>query len=110
MGKRVCAEPGCPTLVDPTAYRGLCPTHRRQRDQDRGTREQRGYGREHTQERTKIQNLINAGSAVHCHRCGVRLVGHDWHLDHTPDRDGYRGPACATCNLHLAGRARHGLT
>ena len=88
--------------------RGRCPTHDRARDKARGTKAQRGYGPEHQRERRRIQRLIDAGEDVRCWRCGIQLTGHDWHLDHDDDRSRYRGPACAPCNLHLAGRAAHG--
>lgn len=40
---RVCSVPGCPELTDS----GRCQAHRREADQRRGTRQQRGYGRGH---------------------------------------------------------------
>ena len=107
--RRVCAQPGCPTLVDQGAYRGLCPTHRKERDAARGSRTDRGYGADHQRARRAWQRRIDAGEPVRCWRCGALVAGTDWHLDHTSERDGYRGPACTSCNLHLAGRARHGL-
>lgn len=109
MAKRVCSRPGCPTLVDVDAYRGLCDDHRKQRDRDRGTKAERGYGPEHDAERRRIQALMDAGLTIRCWRCHAALIGRNWHLDHADDRTGYRGPACPDCNLHLAGRARHGL-
>lgn len=41
---RVCPIPGCPTLV----AGGRCAKHAQASDRERGTRQQRGYGREHT--------------------------------------------------------------
>lgn len=40
---KVCSTPGCPALVE----RGRCATHTAQAEQQRGTRQQRGYGRAH---------------------------------------------------------------
>ena len=103
---RVCSEVGCPTLV-PTS--GRCPVHQRARDKARGTNTQRGYGPAHWRAKAAIQARINAGEVILCWRCGTRLGGRAWHLDHNEDRTEYRGPSCEQCNLHLAGRARHGL-
>ena len=41
---RVCSQPGCPELTD----QGRCQAHRKQADRARGTRQQRGYGKAHT--------------------------------------------------------------
>lgn len=107
MTKRVCTKAGCPTLVPATAYRGLCDDHRRERDQQRGTRAERGYGADHQAERARWQQRIDSGHVVQCWRCGARIVGTRWHLDHTDDRTAHRGPACISCNLTLAGKAAH---
>jgi 5-methylcytosine-specific restriction protein A len=40
---KVCSTPTCPNLVE----RGRCPTCLAQAEQRRGTRQQRGYGRQH---------------------------------------------------------------
>lgn len=42
---KVCPVPGCPELV----ASGRCPGHTQQADRARGTRHQRGYGRQHEQ-------------------------------------------------------------
>lgn len=97
----------CPTLIPPDSYRGLCDQCRRAWDRERGGREERGYGREHRAERASVQRRIDAGQVVTCWRCGVQLVGREWHLDHGTDRKTYRGPACGPCNLHLAGLSAH---
>lgn len=73
----------------------------------------RGYGYEHRSARKRWALVVQAGKA-HCCLCG-RWIAPDskWHLDHTPDRTGYRGVACVTCNLSDAGkraRARQGVT
>jgi hypothetical protein len=40
MSLRVCSQPGCATLIDTSGY---CPSHARDRDKARGSRQQRGY-------------------------------------------------------------------
>lgn len=107
MAARVCSEPGCPTLVSQGSRGGRCTTHQRAADKARGTSRERGYGAEHHALKRHWQARIDSGESVTCWRCGVQLVGTDWHLDHTDDRSGYRGPACAHCNLQLAGQAAH---
>ena len=75
---RVCAKPGCPTVVDAKAYRGLCPTHRAERDRERGTREQRGYGPEFARQRRRYAARIAAGEAIPCWRCGQPVTTDYW--------------------------------
>ena len=61
--------------------------------------------REHRQTRAAWQRRIDAGP-VPCTRCGQAIVrGMRWHLDHTDDRAGYRGPSHAACNLRAAAKA-----
>ena len=101
---RVCATPGCGTLVPTTAYRHLCPSCARTRDQARGTREDRGYGTTHQTTRTMWQHRIDAGETVNCWRCGQPIDG-EWHLGHDDhDRSITHGPEHALCNLQAAGR------
>lgn len=104
---KVCARPGCPTVVDAKAYRGLCPTHRAERDRERGTREQRGYGPEFARQRRRYAARIAAGEVIPCWRCG-QPVTTDFHLGHADhDRTVIRGPEHPACNLKAAGQARH---
>ena len=103
---RVCATPGCGTLVPTTAYRHLCPSCARTRDQARGTREDRGYGTTHQTTRTMWQHRINAGEPINCWRCGQPIDG-EWHLGHDDhDRSITHGPEHTLCNLQAAGRQR----
>ena len=106
---KVCASVGCPTLVKRDACRGLCAECARKRDRERGTTTERGYGHEHQQARAWWQGRIDSGVVITCWRCHKRITGRRWHLDHDTDRTTYRGPACVECNLHLAGKASHGL-
>lgn len=46
-----------------------------------------------------IQARLDRGEILTCHFCGGPISKRTvWHLDHTPDRNGYRGPAHAHCN------------
>jgi len=103
----VCPVPGCPTLVPPGAYRGLCDQHRAERDQQRGTPTQRGYGPAHQALRAAWQTRIDNGETVRCVTCGVHLRERAWHLGHDDDRTTWIGPQCVACNLQQAGRASH---
>jgi len=73
----------------------------------KGTTNARGYGKAHRDLRERIgQRQVDRGNA-RCVLCGERILpGSDWHLDHTPDRAGYRGPAHASCNSADGGRRR----
>ena len=104
---KVCARPGCGVLVPPAAYRGLCPEHRAQRDRERGTAAQRGYGPEFARQRRRYAARIAAGEVIPCWRCGDP-VATDFHLGHADnDRTVIRGPEHPACNLKAAGQARH---
>lgn len=110
MAKKVCSYPGCPALVSPSAYRGLCDEHRKQRDRERGSAADRGYDAEHRAARRAWQQRIDAGRVVICWRpgCDTRIAGTAWHLGHDDrDRSVTRGPECVGCNLSAAGRASH---
>lgn len=98
MRLRVCAESGCPELTDQTR----CPAHTRQREQQRGSREQRGYGTAHRKLRARWARQVAKGT-VACARCGERIsILEHWDLDHTDDRAGYLGPSHARCNRNTS--------
>ena len=104
---KVCRTPGCPTIITADAYRGLCDEHRKQRDRDRGTLEQRGYGQAFARQRRRYAARIAAGEVILCWRCG-QPVTTDFHLGHADnDRTVIRGPEHPACNLTAAGQARH---
>jgi hypothetical protein len=70
----------------------------------RGTPTERGYGTAHKKERARVARVVEAGEAA-CSRCGGLIEpGTEWHLDHADDRQSYRGPSHALCNL----RGRNG--
>jgi hypothetical protein len=106
---RVCSESGCGKLIPAAGY---CDTHRRARDQARGTRQQRGYDRTHDQERARWQRRLDIGEQVFCHNpdCKTPRVPIDpkhWDLGHTPDRTAWRGPEHPYDNRAEGGRAAH---
>jgi hypothetical protein len=64
----------------------------------------RGYGTEHQGERKRWEPVVASGQAYCAETICVmpdRWIppGSTWHLAHTEDRTGYRGPAHARCNL-----------
>lgn len=106
MSRRVCCEPGCPTLTD----KSRCERHRRERERARGTRQERGYDAEHDRQRAAWQLQLDQGKAIWCWRClehgrRTRIDPANWHLGHDDlDRSKHRGPECPPCNLATAGR------
>jgi hypothetical protein len=102
MAKRVCAEPGCPTLTD----KPRCDTHTKARDKARGTRQQRGYDAAHDREAKAWRAKVANGEQVPCWRCGEPITDPtDCHLGHDDhDRSITRGPEHGRgCNLRAAG-------
>lgn len=98
MAKRVCAEAGCPEIVDTTR----CPKHTRTKDRARGKRQERGYDAAHDRLRARWARKVATGQ-VDCARCHKRISPlEEWHLDHTDDRTGYLGPSHAYCNTSHA--------
>jgi hypothetical protein len=95
LALKVCAETGCPELVDGTR----CLVHTRTQDKRRGTRQQRGYDAAHDKLRAKWARKVATGQVM-CARCLKRISPlEDWHLDHTDDRTSYLGPSHALCNV-----------
>lgn len=108
MTRKVCAEPGCPTITDATR----CPKHTQAKDRARGTRQQRGYDAAHDAERKRWAPLVATGM-VKCWRCRLPIgPGEPWDLGHDDqDRSKYRGPEHAektddhpACNRATSGR------
>ena len=98
----------CPRPVPAGTAR--CPEHTRAHDRARGTKAQRGYGRDHDRLRRALAPIVAAGRAT-CWRCGLPIPPNTpWHLGHDDhDRAITRGPEHAYCNLSAAGRSAHGL-
>lgn len=101
MSRRVCAEPGCPELIEAGTRDGRCDTHRRQRDRARGTRQQRGYDSEYDARRKADVAAMARGAVLTCWRCGEAILPHDYSLGHCDDdRSVIHGPEHLTqCNL-----------
>lgn len=101
--KKICSKPGCPTITD-TRY---CPTHWAEHEAKRGTKTQRGYGRDFQAERKRWVKRVTAGG-VYCWRCGTRIeAGAAFDLGHSDDRTKIIGPEHPSCNRSAAGRASH---
>lgn len=98
---KVCVESGCPELTTSTR----CTAHARAKDKARGTRQQRGYGKDHEAERARWTPLVATGN-VKCWRCGDYIeAGAAWDLGHDDqDRSKYRGPEHVGCNRATSGR------
>jgi len=108
MSLRVCSQPGCATLIDTSGY---CPSHARERDTARGSRQDRGYDAAHDAERARWARIIKRTS-VPCARCHEPITdGMAWDLGHTDDRKAWTGPEHAgPCNRSAAGKASHQTT
>lgn len=106
--RRTCPVPGCPALTTG----GRCPTHRRQTEQARGTRQQRGYDTTHQQLRASWQQRLDHGEHITCTSptCltpSLPIDPHEWDLGHDEHRQ-HRGPEHARCNRSAGGRSAHG--
>jgi hypothetical protein len=79
----------------------------------RPSADKRGYGNEHRKARAAaIAQLERAGVGICCIGGEPIYPGQALHLDHTPDRTGYRGLACARHNRSdgaKRGRARQNV-
>lgn len=104
MALRVCPVPGCATLTPG----GRCAAHAAEYEQQRGTRQQRGYNADHDRLRAELAPIVAAGHAA-CHRCHQPIdPAEPWDLGHTDDRTAWTGPEHASCNRSAGGRAAHG--
>lgn len=101
----MCGGSGCPTLIDQGTRGGRCDPCRREQEQARGTRQQRGYDAEY--DRTRAA-LLPRAYGTRCHFCGEFMWPHQTlALDHTEDRAGYRGIVHLSCNAADGGRRSH---
>lgn len=65
----------------------------------KGSTNARGYGKAHRDIRERTWARRVQTGTTRCCLCGELIrPGAPWHLDHTPDRQGYRGAAHASCN------------
>lgn len=107
VSRRVCTEPGCGAIIDKP---GRCPEHRRDHEQRRGSRQDRGYDAAHDQLRAQWAPIVATGH-VRCWRCRGPLDPAAWHLGHDDhDRTRYRGPECVPCSTATATRNAQGMT
>ena len=108
MSKRRCRS--CPTLVDAGTPSGRCIECRSKREQERGTRQARGYDAAYDAEHRDIQRRLDDGELIPCWRCTAKGTPHyvdprpgHWQLGHDDtDRTTLRGPECPTGNLSAA--------
>ena len=100
--KRNCPKPNCIKTADGR----YCTEHNREHDKQRGSKKQRGYGKEFQRDRKQWKPLVDAG-LVDCWRCSKPLEpGAAFHLGHDDkDRTIIRGPECPPCNLSAAGKS-----
>ncbi len=111
---QVCACVGCPAHegscpeVVPTRR---CPACAGRYEQQRGTRQQRGYDKDHDDMRARWKPLVEAGRvncrAPTCLEVDRRIQpGQAWDLGHDDNRR-HRGPEHARCNRAAGGKAAH---
>lgn len=75
------------------------------RDHAGASSTQRGYGREHQEERASWAQDV-AGGTVACARCGMRIGASEaWDLGHSDDRTRWSGPEHRRCNRAAGLRA-----
>ena len=99
MAMRVCLD--CPKLTT----KSRCPECARAKDRARGSAAARGYGKDHQDLRAE---LLPKAIGQPCHFCGEPMLeGQPLALDHTEDRNGYRGMAHLSCNAADGGRRSH---
>lgn len=96
---KICSAPFETKRPDHVYCSAACRNSRRSWSRAKPSSAERGYGAAHRRERLKWKPIVDAGGATCC-LCGFGIdPGTPWHLDHTPDRTAYRGPAHASCNI-----------
>lgn len=103
---RICPQRGCPEM---TTERH-CAKHARERDKARGTKAERGYGKDYQARRRDWDKAVARG-IVDCSRCGQPIGPNEpWHLDHDDkERDNLTlaRPSHQHCNTSAGGKAAH---
>ena len=103
--KRICGKTGCP---HPASGR-YCKTHNAEYEAKRGTKTQRGYGKDFQAERRAWIPKVLTGN-VTCARCNQPIrPDAQWALDHSDDRLTLLGPSHKRCNDSAGGKASHAL-
>jgi len=104
----LCSVFGC---FEVASRGGRCPEHARDKERQRKTSSQRGYGGKHQAERAEWQARLDAGEVILCWRCAEPIPRDpaEWDLGHDDDdRNIIRGPEHARrCNRAAAGRHAH---
>lgn len=103
MTKRSCPTSGCGSLTEG----GYCTRCTRDREQARGTRQERGYDAAYDEARRVYERRMARGEVFTCWRCAELGRPHPvdpspgaWQLGHdNDDRTIIRGPQCAASNL-----------
>lgn len=109
--KRVCSQPGCPTLTD---RGGRCAKCQAEYEIERGTPAQRGYDARHRREAPKAKAKAVRERAL-CPFCREPMLpGQELHYDHETPRSidptsRASRASHARCNLSAGGRLAHGL-
>lgn len=120
---KTCSTPGCPELV----AAGRCSTHEQHADRRRGTRQQRGYGKAHTNRfrpgvlRKNPLCVCEDQTRTATHHHGPQCLAPSTVADHYPrdkrelqalgldDNDPQHGRGlCATCHNHWTAKAQPG--
>ena len=84
-----------------------CDAHMAGYERSRGTKTERGYGKEFQAERKMWVRMVATGE-VNCWRCLKPILpGGEFHLGHDDNRSIIRGPEHPLCNLSAAGKAAH---
>ncbi len=93
---------GCGRLVRGVSRCADCAT---KNDKRRGTRQERGYGTEHVQQRQRWAPHVATGQVL-CARCHQPIPPcTPWDLGHNDERTGWSGPEHAVCNRSAGGKA-----
>jgi hypothetical protein len=106
--RRTCSDRSngdtCPALAGPD---GRCAAHARSFEDERGSRQRRGYDRAFDAARRQAEKDVQDGRAV-CWRCGLPIrAGDPWDLGH--DGPLVAGPEHRSgCNRRAAGLKTHG--
>jgi hypothetical protein len=102
---------GCGRIIPSGSRCRVCRAQQeRARDAQRGSRQRRGYDREHELERERWALLVDAGQVAGA-RCGLPIQpGAAWDLGHTADRTAWTGPEHATCNRAAGGHDGNAVT